>query len=335
MRKLRLIFAAILLLSGCSRQAAVLTPTPTPVKEEEPPPASEFYKTYAGEDSRPIAVMIDNDDKNALPHSGIKDAYMVYEMYVEGRATRFMALFKNTQAERIGPVRSSRHYFLDYALEHDAIYVHYGWSPKAITDIKALGVNNINGVQGADGNVFWRERKYKNDWHSAYTSTDKILARAVEKGYRTESAAAPLQMNPRDVDPNWPALTSLALPYAGFYKVSFEYDEESASYLRYLNGSPHVLYDGAHLAAKNIIIMRVRVRSLGDGTDRQDIETVGRGEGYFLTMGKYLPITWEKPSRTGRTVYKNAAGEEIILNPGQTWVELITPEMDIGISPAD
>ena len=40
------------------------------------------------------------------------------------------ALFKSENVDVVGPVRSARHYFLDYALENDAIYVHFGWSPK-------------------------------------------------------------------------------------------------------------------------------------------------------------------------------------------------------------
>lgn len=81
---------------------------------------------YSGTD-RPIAVMIDNNT-NAWPQAGINDAYMVYEIRVEGGETRLMALFKNVDLEKIGPVRSSRHYFLDYVMENDAMYAHFGAS---------------------------------------------------------------------------------------------------------------------------------------------------------------------------------------------------------------
>ena len=79
---------------------------------------------FKGND-RPIAVMIDNHN-GAWPQAGLNDAYMVYEIIVEGGETRLMALFKGVDLEKIGPVRSARHYFLDYAMENDAIYVHYG-----------------------------------------------------------------------------------------------------------------------------------------------------------------------------------------------------------------
>ena len=55
-------------------------------------------------------------------------------------------LFKDKDTARIASVRSSRHYFLDYAMENDAIYTHYGWSPQAESDIASYRINNINGM---------------------------------------------------------------------------------------------------------------------------------------------------------------------------------------------
>ena len=139
---------------------------------------------FKGSD-RPIAVMIDNNIY-AQPQAGLNDAYMVYEIIVEGGESRLMALFKGVSLEKIGPVRSSRHYFLDYALENDAIYVHYGWSPQAQSDISTLGVNNINGISETT-KEFWRV-KDKRSPHNVATSTEKILEIANRKGYRTTSS---------------------------------------------------------------------------------------------------------------------------------------------------
>ena len=108
---------------------------------------------FSGDD-RPIAIMIDNH-KGALPQAGLNDAYIVYEIIVEGGETRLMEVLKGKNLEKVGPIRSSRHYFLDYALENDAIYVHYGWSPQAKRDISKLKVNNINGITES-ATDFWR-----------------------------------------------------------------------------------------------------------------------------------------------------------------------------------
>ena len=141
-------------------------------------PSVQIFK---GSD-RPIAVMIDNNI-DAQPQAGLNDAYMVYEIIVEGGESRLMALFKGVSLDKIGPVRSSRHYFLDYALENDAIYVHYGWSPQAQADIKTLGVNNINGISETT-KEFWRVKDKKSP-HNVATSTEKILEIANKKGYRS------------------------------------------------------------------------------------------------------------------------------------------------------
>ena len=131
---------------------------------------------------RSIAVMIDNHS-GAWPQANLNKAYLVYEIIVEGGETRLMAVFKGQDLEKIGPIRSSRHYFLDYALENDAIYVHHGWSPQAQSDIETLGVNNINGIQESS-NDFWRVKDKKSP-HNMFTSTTSILKIAERKGYAT------------------------------------------------------------------------------------------------------------------------------------------------------
>ena len=114
-----LLAISVVFISACTKQKPAETEKPKVTETEEV--VDEFY-TMMQKDNRPIAVMIDNDSEDSRPQIGLESAYMVYEIIVEGGATRFMALFKDYSQEKVGPVRSSRHYFLDYALEHDAIY---------------------------------------------------------------------------------------------------------------------------------------------------------------------------------------------------------------------
>ena len=131
--------------------------------------------------TRPIAVMINNNHV-AWPHAGLNDAYLAYEILAEGGITRIMALFKDKDTEKIGSVRSARPYYLDYALENDAIYVHYGWSDKAKSDISSLGVDNINGLTASS--VFWRDSSLnKATEHTVFTSMEKINEYSKENGY--------------------------------------------------------------------------------------------------------------------------------------------------------
>lgn len=326
-----LILALSLVLTGCGK------------KETAPVDAPEIKETVNEEanapmlveetDTRPFAVMIDNDGESSRPHAGLEDAYLLYEMYVEGNATRIMALFKDVETAKIGPVRSSRHYFLDYALENDAIYVHFGWSPQAQRDIPALGVKNINGVLGGDGSIFWREEKYKGDYHSAYTSVEKIRNYASgTKKYTMTTEKTNLKRMSSDIEATGDAVTEITIPYAGFYTVKYTYDAESKTYKRFLNGSGHITQAKVHLAAKNLIIQQVSNSGIpGDDKGRQNINTTGSGKGYYITNGISRKITWSKDSRSGSTVYKYENGEEVILNPGQTWIQLVPPSMSLGI----
>ena len=193
----------------------------------------EYIKIYNGED-RPIAVMIDNVG-SARPQVGLNDAYIVYEIIVEGEQTRLMALFKGKNLDEIGPIRSSRHYFLDYVLENDAIYVHYGWSPKAKLDISSLNINNVNGMVQSS-KTFWRV-KDKSTPHNVVTSTDKILEVAKREKYRTYSSKeSVLKYTNEDINlEEGINAINVELPYSNIYSVTYKYDEETKRYTRYYN----------------------------------------------------------------------------------------------------
>lgn len=325
-----LLMAVMFLVSSCGSQpVAEPVPPEEEVAEEVTEKPDEFYIDYTEATERPVAVMIDNDNKDAWPHAGLSEAYLIYEITVEGGATRLMALFNGTDTEKIGPVRSSRHYFLDYALENDAIYTHFGWSPRAMSDIPALGVNNINGIY--DANTFWRENKYKGDYHSAFTSIERINEAIKAKGYRTEREKSPLNFSEKAYEPDGEEALSITIPYAGFYTVAYKYDKDSKAYKRFLNGNEEELQEDASIVAKNIIIMYMNEAPLGDGSARINISDVGSGKGYFVSEGKSVEITWDKPQRDEKTTFKDMSGNEILLNPGQTWIQIVPIEKTVQI----
>ena len=290
------------------------------IKEEEPKKSVQIYK---GED-RPIAVMIDNH-KGALPQGGLNDAYMVYEIIVEGKESRLMALFKGKSVEKIGPVRSSRHYFLDYALENDAIYVHYGWSPQAQSDISSLKVNNINGISESTKS-FWRV-KDKNAPHNVATSIAKIKEIAQRKNYRmTSDKKSVLHYVTDDVTlENGQKADTITIPYSDSNVVKYTYDAETQRYQRYSKGVEETDWNtGEKITTKNIIITFARNATLndGEGKGRQTLYNVNNLKGYYITNGRAIGITCEKSSRSEQTVYKDLEGNEIDVNDGNTFVQI-------------
>ena len=299
-------------------------------EEEEKVPIS-----FAGTD-RPIAVMLDNNI-NAMPQAGLLEADLVYEIIVEGGETRLMAVIKGKEIDKIGPIRSARHYFLDYALENDALYVHFGQSPYAKEDIETLNVNSINGIyESESSSSFWRvDDRYAP--HNAVTSTRNILNFAKRDGYRTTSnATSVLNYVVDEVNlENGEAAKEVAIPYSAYNTVRYEYDEDTKTYIRYSRDEKQVDWDTEKdIQVKNIIITFAENTTIEDGSGkgRQNLDNLGELDGYYITNGKAEKIVCEKKSRTDKTVYKDLEGNEIDVNDGKTFIQICPEEADIEIS---
>jgi len=331
----------------------------------EPEPEKEV-QIFKGSD-RPIAVMIDNHT-GAWPQANLNKAYIVYEIVVEGGETRLMALFKGQDIEKIGPVRSSRHYFLDYALENDAIYVHHGWSPQAESDISKLKVNNINGIAESPSD-FWRV-KDKSSPHNMFTSTDSLLKIALRKGYKTKSDTESVlnyvanEFNLTDkyhieievenennesaedtvdttnvveeseIKTKAIVAKNVTIPHSKLQTVKYEYDEETKTYTRYARKRLQTDYiTGEAVTTKNIIITMCDNYTLKDSENkgRQGLKNIGTFDGYYITNGFAIPITCTKTARNEQTVYKDLDGNEINVNDGNTFINICPKEAEVVI----
>ena len=300
------------------------------ISEEQEPVATveeeKEVQIYNGND-RPIAVMIDNHN-GAWPQAGLNEAYMVYEIIVEGGETRLMALFKGVDLEKIGPVRSARHYFIDYAMENDAIYVHFGQSPQAQSDIKKYSIDDINGIS-EDGTTFWRV-KDKYAPHNAVTSTEKLLTSAKNKKYRTTSTQESVlnyvtdEVNLEDGED----ANTITIPHSDLQTVKYEYDEENKVYVRHARGKEQTDWDTEEpVTTKNIIITFCDNYTLSDSENkgRQGLKNIGTFDGYYITNGKAIKIQCIKNARDEKTIYQDMNGNEIKVNDGNTFVN-ICPE---------
>ena len=280
-------------------------------------------KTLAG-DSRPIAVMIDNHI-DAMPQAGLLEADIVYEIIVEGGETRLMLILQDKDLDKIGPIRSARHYFLDYALENDAIYVHYGSSPQALEDIEKYSVDNINGIYESSTS-FWRvSDKYAP--HNAVTNTENIMKIAERKEYRTKTnIETVLNYVVEEVNlENGEMAKTVTIPYSEVNTVKYEFDENTKEYVRYSRGKKQVDWNTEKtITTKNIIIEKADNWTLSDGSGkgRQTIENIKTLDGYYITNGKAIPIKCEKTSRTSQTVYRDLEGNEINVNDGKTFIQI-------------
>lgn len=306
--------------------------------EEAKEKTDKNIKIFSGDD-RPIALMVDNN-VNAWSQSGINSAYIVYEIIVEGLETRLMPVFKGAPDDLVvGPVRSVRHYYLDYMNENDAICSHLGQSPQAESDIKIYKMNDINGQDYDTGkartasSLFWRE-KHKKAPHNAYTSIGSLKQIAKQKGFKlTSSKNSVLNYSENEINiESTTVANTIIIPYANNHKVKYVYNNETNRYTRYSKGKLQKdEATGEDITTKNIIITFVYNYTLDDGEDkgRQNINNVGQANGYYITNGKATPILCKKDSRTEQTKYLYHDGTEVIVNDGNTFINIVPIDADV------
>ena len=301
-------------------------------KEQVAVEEEKTVQIFSGND-RPIAVMIDNHS-DAWPQAGLNQAYMVYEIIVEGGETRLMALFKGVDLDKIGPVRSARHYFIDYAMENDAIYVHFGQSPQAQSDIKKYDIDDINGI-AEDGTTFWRV-KDKYAPHNAVTSTEKLLKSAKSKNYRTTSTEeSVLNYVTDEVNlEEGQVADTITIPHSDLQTVKYEYDKENKVYVRYARGEEQTDWETDEpVTTKNIIITFCNNYTLTDSENkgRQGLKNIGTFDGYYITNGRAIQIQCIKNARDEKTIYQDMNGKEIQVNDGNTFVNICPTNADVKI----
>lgn len=285
--------------------------------------------------TRPIAVSI-NNNHDAYPHAGLQDAYLAYELIAEGGITRIIALFKDQTTEKIGSVRSARHYFLDYVMENDAIFVHYGHSPQALSDIKSLKINNINGMYDAKG--FFRDTSLHRAYeHTAFTSMKRINKVIKSKGYRNTSEEQLLKYSPIKVEyntENKKEANTVEIVYSSYQTTKYVYDKDNMNYKMYMGGKEHTdLITKKQYTVKNIITYQVENTSISsDRKGRQELKNIGSGEGYYISNGEAIKIKWSKKDRASKTIYTLEDGSELKVNDGNTWIHIQPKGKKLNIS---
>ena len=306
------------------------------VEKEYPVPETPKLKIVdENTTSRPFAIMINNVSQARHLQSGLQDAYIIYEMIVEGGITRYMALFLDQNTERIGSIRSSRHYYLDYALENDAIYVHHGQSPQAQSDFGTLGVTRIVVDNSTTG---WRDRTLNvSSEHTLFTSIAKLKKGIGSKRtVRNNDLLLKYSIDSLDLAsiPDSQEANKVSINYSNIVTSSYAYDANEKVYKRFVNGKEHKDYVTAkQYTFKNIITYQVSNYTIaGDDKGRQTLNNVGSGTGYYISEGYAVPIKWSKSSRKAQTKYTLLDGTDLVVNDGNTFIQIQPKGRNLSIS---
>lgn len=347
------IIIGVILLSSCSGNDSGLTeettPRPAPTQKPLETPTPELTDDDANETNididvtepkaienpspitglemngeyKPVAVIVENFAA-ARPQSGIIDADLVYEANAEGGITRFLAVFLSKRPEIVGPVRSVRHYYMWMAQEWDALLVHYGQSFIAEDMFNKVNVKRLNGFY--DEKLFWRDKSRKAP-HNFYIDINDCLDVI---NFDQDCKGFKFSMEPVQ---NGKEYKKVTIPYNRSNNVvSYEYDAEQDLNMRFINGKKDTDREsGKQYFAKNIIIQHAKHSILEPGAGYRDVKLVDKGKAKYFIGGRYFEGTWERKSYDSQTVFYDESGNEIALQPGNTWVQIVQEDLQITV----
>lgn len=292
----------------------------------------DFTEIWSGK--RPVAIVISNAPK-ARPQWGLSTPDIVVEGVTEAGITRMMGIYADPNAlpERVGPIRSARHDFVEMAQGFGAVFIHAGYSVYAANHFRDSGADHIDGGN-YDGTYFLRDadrRREKGMEHSMYL-TPENLHKALEY------AGMDMSLNPdyknllTFTTPDAPILPSggscqeVFFSYSGDFENTMKYDASTGLYTRFQNDKQ--MEDGnneASITYKNIFLLYLGVSVIESGTLCVDMD-LSEGEGVYISNGAYEPIRWYKGSDTSPLRLQKTTGETLTLNIGNSYIGLVPSE---------
>jgi len=297
------------------------TPVPTPVTKLSPLTGLPVAPELA---DRPVSAVVIENHPDARPQSGLSDAGVVYEANAEGGITRFIAFFLENRPATLGPVRSLRTYFVDWALEFGAPAAHAGGNADALDLVSPLGMKDLNALSFASSGFYRTTDRVAP--HNLYTSSDKMDALLSKYGFNKSASFTPSPRKPDAPNPTPPHPNiHIDFSYAG-YQVDYKYDSTTNDYARSLAGAPHIDRNtGKQIHVKNVVVEMMPtsygVTRIGEST--VIMQTVGSGQGWVMRDGDVVPVTWKKDSHSARTQLIDATGHDVPLDAGNTWYSIV------------
>ncbi len=310
------------------------------VEPEAAVPANQNLLTGIGDLSqeaigkRPVAVMVNNVQK-AMPQYGVGQADIIFEIPVEGDATRFMALYGDyTKVPQICPIRSCRYYFPALSQGFDAYYVNWGIDDTMGDYLAALNMDQIEGITNTGG-LFGRDQEKLNQGyaleHTGYFDGTRLVSYIESQGLRADlledkkGAAFPFNGMEEQLKPEGSDCTSVQINF-GAQSSAFTYDQEKKVYLKQINGQPQVDgKTGEQLSFTNVFVLETDI-SVRDDIGHKEIDWDGAADsvGYYVSNGGVQKIHWSKEANNENSYLRfyDESGQEISINRGKSYIAL-------------
>ena len=273
-------------------------------------------------------VMIENS-LDSRPQSGLSQASVVFEAIAEGGITRFLALYQDNNPADVGPIRSARPYYLQWALGFDAGYAHVGGSPEALQDIKIWGVKDLDqfGNSGSYHRVSSRAAP-----HNVYTAIDTLIQLQAAKGYTSSTYTSFIRKKPAPV--KVPTAKTVDLALSGpLYNVHYDYVAANNTYNRVEGGAAHIDANTNAQISPNVVVAMIIPYGIKSDGVHSDYATIGSGPVYIFQDGAVTTGQWTKISEKSQITFTDAAGKPIPLNPGQTWLTAVSLSSKVTYAP--
>lgn len=311
-------------------------PVPEPVQYSIPAKkkvvAPKFYTPLTGVETdeatskrHVTAIMIENSP-DARPQSGLKDAGVIFEAVAEGGITRFIALYQEGRPGLIGPVRSVRPYYVEWAAGFDPAVAHIGGSARALSMIRS-GSYGVDMDQFFNAGSFWRASdRYAP--HNVYTNFDRMDALASAKGKTASAFTFAERVDEKKAKAATASHININVS-SGVFDVNYDYDAASNSYIRKHGAVPHTDREGGQLQPKVVVALRVQMSHAFEDGNREQITTTGTGQGFIFQNGTVQEVTWSKTDAKSALNFTGADGKPVPLVRGQTWITALAAERNV------
>jgi hypothetical protein len=263
----------------------------------------------------------------------------VWHAPAEGGIPRYMALFQSVLPRSVGPIRSSRLYYVAWAAEWRSVHVHSGGSPQAQAVLKSpKGKGKV--VYNAD-EFRWSRYLYRVDYrsrpHNVYSDAKNLQRLSKRVGAKPVPGQAPVWTFAPDAPlEQRPAGGKVIVPYYA-NKITYSYDRATNTYKRTVSVEGKQYDAGTkprtRIAPKNVVVMRVPFIPLGDSKGRLDGKVTGSGTAWVFTNGQTVKGTWRKDSFSSPTRFYGPDGNAIPLTIGQTFIQVVQKSTRITIQP--
>lgn len=310
-----------------------ITTTAAPVVYRNPLTNTDGYNQSAAS-KRPVALVVENA-YTARPQWGIDDEKnppdIIIDGEVEGGETRMLWIYADYTSlpEQVGPMRSARPPFIKFSQLFDAVFIHWGQSSSkgdyvgADTVFAQDNVDHINQMTFNDkAGLFGRDKtRGVSTEHTGVLYGSKLAESIEAAGFRTEadkSSYMQFSFNDSEKALGTAACGTMSVKLSSMTAAkSWSYNSEDKCY--------HTDAYGTDVSRKNLLVLfdttEYVVKYNYGGSGRAETYcnySLAGGSGKLAGLGTVTDIVWSVEN--GQLKIKDAAGNEVKLNTGTTWI---------------